>query len=298
LAAQSPAASRFGIATTGTEVVAKRRRNAVTIAVPSLAAAATLFGLIEAPFTLVTLSVTAVCFVAGAVGIAIGLHRYFSHRAFETSKAMRLVLGVLAGWSWQGPLAQWVADHRRHHRFADTPLDPHSPYWWRGEPVGSRVRRFANSHLLWMLAGDYTDPRHFARDIVSDPIAHWCHRHYWWLAASSLAVPAAVGGLLGGAPEALACLLWAGFVRVAVEQHLTWTIGSLAHTIGEKPAEAKTEARDSRVLALLVFGEGLHGFHHQHPSAALLEPARLDLSSYILRAWERWGWIWKVRRAS
>ncbi|MBY0398727.1 acyl-CoA desaturase, partial [Myxococcota bacterium] len=66
-------------------------------------------------------------------GITAGYHRYFSHRAFKTSRAFQFVLALLGCAATQkGPL-WWASHHRRHHAFSDQPGDTHSPregFWW------------------------------------------------------------------------------------------------------------------------------------------------------------------------
>ena len=50
-------------------------------------------------------------------------HRYFSHKAFRTSRPVQFVFAVLGAASVQrGPL-WWAAHHRHHHRHADTEHD-------------------------------------------------------------------------------------------------------------------------------------------------------------------------------
>ncbi len=47
-------------------------------------------------------------------------HRYFAHRTFRTSRQMQFVFAVIGASSVQrGPL-WWAAQHRHHHRYADT----------------------------------------------------------------------------------------------------------------------------------------------------------------------------------
>jgi len=59
--------------------------------------------------------------------ITAGYHRYFSHRAFRTSRVFQFVLAFVAQSSTQKGALWWAAHHRRHHRYADTELDVHSP---------------------------------------------------------------------------------------------------------------------------------------------------------------------------
>lgn len=66
---------------------------------------------------------------------------------------------------------------------------------------------------------------------------------------------------------------------------------------GHKLPGVAGEGRDNLLFALLLFGEGLHAYHHQHPSAALNRPAYLDLNGQILRLMERLGLVWGLKTA-
>ena len=66
-------------------------------------------------------------YVVTAVGITLGFHRMFTHRAFESSPAFRAVVAAMGSMAMQGSVITWVADHRKHHAFTDQEGDPHSP---------------------------------------------------------------------------------------------------------------------------------------------------------------------------
>src|SRR5262245_48160977 len=59
-------------------------------------------------------------------GVTGGYHRYFSHRTYRTSRVFQFVLAVLAQTSLQKGALWWAAHHRDHHKYSDTPQDPHS----------------------------------------------------------------------------------------------------------------------------------------------------------------------------
>ena len=149
-----------------------------------------------------------------------------------------------------------------------------------------------------MLSGDVSEPSRYASDVLQDPVSNACSRLYWPLALASLLLPGLAGWLLGGPAEALRCVVWAGAVRIVLLQHTTWAIASFGHRYGAKVANSKDESRNSVVLAILLFGEGLHSFHHVHPGVGINEPAGLDLNGWILKGWERWGWISQLKRAA
>ena len=83
------------------------------------------------------LGILAIGYVLTGVGITVGYHRLFTHRSFKTRRTVRVTLAVLGSMAVEGPVIEWVATHRKHHRFSDHPGDPHSPHLdaapgWRG----------------------------------------------------------------------------------------------------------------------------------------------------------------------
>ncbi len=76
-----------------------------------------------------------VMFAITGHGITVGFHRHFTHGSFKAVAPLRAALVVAGSMAIQGPVTQWVADHRRHHAFSDREGDPHSP--WR---YGSTLR--------------------------------------------------------------------------------------------------------------------------------------------------------------
>ena len=67
-------------------------------------------------------------YILTVLGITVRFHRLFIHRAFETSRTVGFILGVLGSMAVQGRLFTWVALHRRHHQHSDEINDPHSPH--------------------------------------------------------------------------------------------------------------------------------------------------------------------------
>src|SRR5688500_2322353 len=73
--------------------------------------------------------------------ITAGYHRYFAHRSYQPSRWFRFVLAALGTSAMQNGPLWWASWHRRHHKHADTPADPHSP----------RLGGFWRAHLGWFL---------------------------------------------------------------------------------------------------------------------------------------------------
>ena len=86
-------------------------------------------------------------YVLTGLGITVGFHRHLTHRAFKTKKWVRATFAALGSMAIEGPVIAWVADHRKHHAFADVEGDPHSPHvdhghGWRGALRGSHAFQY------------------------------------------------------------------------------------------------------------------------------------------------------------
>lgn len=116
----------------------------------------------------------------------------------------------------------------------------------------------------------------------------------------TLGLPFALGWALGGSwVTALTALLWAGFIRIALLHHVTWSVNSLCHVIGERPFRTRRHDRATNLwpLALLSFGESWHNLHHADPTCARhgVDRGQVDVSAAVIRFFERLGWVWDVR---
>jgi len=73
-----------------------------------------------------------------------------SYRAFQTRRWLRYSLAVLGSMALQGPVIDWVADHRKHHTFADEDGDPHSPHAGHGAGLRGMVAGLWHAHMAWL----------------------------------------------------------------------------------------------------------------------------------------------------
>jgi stearoyl-CoA desaturase (delta-9 desaturase) len=275
---------------------ANRFLNLASIGVPWIVMAAFLAsGAFALEPTAQTWVIFSAFFGLTVVGVAIGLHRYFTHHAFKTSWAVKVCLGVLGTWAMQGDITRWVADHRRHHRFADKKFDPHSPWYSDAGPIANRLLGWFHAHMGWMVYGKVSLPERYAPDCVADRSIAMLSKYYWPIAVIGLLLPGAVGYCFGGSDELYRCIFWAGAARVALLHQLTWSVNSFGHMFGAKVAGSDNEARDNTFFALLLLGEGLHSHHHARPTAAMNEPKHLDFGGWVIRCAEKLGLVWQLR---
>ena len=259
------------------------------------------------PFIAMHLACFAVLFTGFswfAVWVALGLyairmfaitgfyHRYFSHKAFRTSRPMQFIFAAIGAASVQrGPL-WWAAHHRHHHRHADTDADMHSPR-----------HGFFRSHMGWFLT-----KRGFATnfgnipDLVKFPELRALDRFDIVVPIVLAVVLFSLGAWLESAAPQLQTngpqlLVWGFFVSTIVLFHATVTINSLAHRWGTRRYKTNDDSRNNAFLALITFGEGWHNNHHHFPGSASqgFKWWELDMTYLVLKTLSVFGLVWDLK---
>lgn len=201
------------------------------------------------------------------IGITVGYHRLFTHRAFRATPRLAASLAVCGSMAGQGGVVSWVALHRRHHECSDREGDPHSPNL-AGNGLRGRLRGLAHSHFLWMRRHEYPNVVHYAPDLIRNRALMRVARRYHVWVVLGLVLPALVGGLVDQSlMGALYGLLWGGLVRMFVLEHTIWAINSFLHMFGTRPFVSRENSRNGGIFALLTFGESWHNNHHAFPES-------------------------------
>ena len=246
------------------------------------------------------LAVFAILYLVTGLGVTVGFHRLFTHRAFATKRWLRGVFAAAGSMAIEGPVISWVADHRKHHAFADQPGDPHSPHVDHGVGWRGALRGLLHAHMGWLFIHTQRGARQrYAPDLLADPVVSWVDRTFVFWAVGGLAAGFGLGWLIGGTVTAgLTGLLWGGAVRLLVLHHVTFSINSLCHFFGRRRFNTGDESRNLAWLSFLSLGEAWHNNHHAFPTSAAhgLRWWELDLSSLVIRGLERVGLAWDVVR--
>jgi stearoyl-CoA desaturase (delta-9 desaturase) len=240
-------------------------------------------GCIAAIWSGVTWSAVMLCaalYVLRMFAVVAGYHRYFSHRAFATSRAFQLVLAILAQSSAQKSVLWWAAKHRHHHVHSDTDEDVHSP----------RRKGFLYSHVGWIF-----DRKHDRADLtkVADlarwPELRWLHKFELLPAV----VLAALCFLIAGWSGLVVGFLWS----TVLVYHATFCINSLAHVRGSKRYVTGDDSRNNWLLAVLTLGEGWHNNHHAFQSSVRqgFRWWEVDAAYYVLKGISWLGLIWDMK---
>lgn len=235
--------------------------------------------------------------VLTSLGITVGFHRLFTHRAFKTNRMVEFILGALGSMAIEGPLLKWVAIHRVHHQFSDRQEDPHSPYG-RGRGVLGLLRGAWHAHLGWVFEADPRNLDHYVKDLQQSRLLRVMSVLFPVWVIVSLLIPAVLGGLLtrtwGGVWSGL---VWGGLVRIFVVHHVTWSINSVCHLWGSRSFRTDDQSRDNFVFGVLGLGEGWHHSHHAFPTSARhgLRWWQIDVSYLVIKALALLHLAWNVK---
>ena len=281
----------------------ERNVNIAAVLIPflgTLTAAALLWGNYLRPRDV---GIFAVMYALSAIGVTVGFHRLLTHRAFQTHRWLRYLLAALGSLSVQGPVIDWVADHRKHHAYADEDGDPHSPHAGHGAGFAGMLRGLWHAHTGWLFrTHGQASSRRFAPDLLEDPGMRALNRAFPALALASLLLPFLLGLAFGRGVLAagLSALLWGGLVRIFLVHHITWSINSICHFFGRRRFVTDDHSTNVFWLALPSLGEAWHHNHHAFPRSAFhgLRWYELDPSGWLILALARAGLAWDVIRVS
>jgi stearoyl-CoA desaturase (delta-9 desaturase) len=234
-------------------------------------------GVFFVPFAWKWVGLCVALYYARMAFTTIGYHRYFSHRAFKTSRAWQFVMGFLAETSAQKGVLWWAAHHRNHHRFSDLPGDTHSP-----------KDGFWHSHVLWILRDGSAETGEI-KDFSKYPELRWLNTYH--LVPPVLLAVALF--FLGG----MSALIWGFFMSTVVLWHGTFLVNSVNHVWGTRRYNTTDTSRNNLLLALLTNGEGWHNNHHHYMASANQGFFwwEIDISYYLIRAMQAVGLVWEVR---
>jgi stearoyl-CoA desaturase (delta-9 desaturase) len=182
------------------------------------------------------------------VGVSVGFHRFLSHRSFELSRPIEIVLMFIGVLGTIGSPALFASIHRIHHANADTKFDPHSPHQigiakaWMG---------------MWSHKGVAKSLRPLQRLLRDDWLYRVTHNYYGrilsaWIVLLALIDPWAVVYLYA-IPSAL---VFNGLAGLTVVTHL--------HGYRSHDLDGDTSL-NSWIANLMTLGEGWHNNHHANP---------------------------------
>lgn len=246
----------------------------------------------------VGVSMTAVLVAAGLYALRMFAitgfyHRYFSHRAFRTSRGAQFAFALLGAAGVQrGPL-WWASHHRHHHAHSDAPNDVHS----------ARQHGFFWSHMGWfMTRGNFAARSSLVTDLARYPELRFLDRYDLIVPLGLVSSLYLTGEVQAHCAPALGTsgwqlVVWGFCISTVTLYHATFTTNSLAHRFGARRYATRDDSRNNPWLAVLTMGEGWHNNHHHYPGAARqgFYWWELDLTYYGLRVLAALGIIWDLK---
>lgn len=188
-------------------------------------------------------------------------HRYSAHRMFTMSKAWEKVFFIITyitqGSSYLSPYVYGIL-HRKHHAFADTELDPHSPKYDKSiMKMMLRTREVYNNI-------DFKRVDIEARFLKNLPswekfdrfASHWGSRIAWGLAYIAFY-------LIFSPSWWFFLLIPAHFLMGPLHGVV---INWFAHKYGYTNFETTDTSKNLMPVDLFMLGEGFHNNHHKHGS--------------------------------
>jgi stearoyl-CoA desaturase (Delta-9 desaturase) len=218
-------------------------------------------------------------YVLAMLTVAGGLHRYFSHKSFRTSRAFQFLLGLMAGCIF-GDAIEFSAEHRWHHRNSDTENDFHRPelgIWqsWIGHIIDNPLTE--------------VDMLRMTPDLSCFPELVWLHRFWFVPGTVTCMLILAFGGY-----RMFACAYCLGIIATL---HGVSAVNYFCHNGRRRNFETHDQSSNSVILAVLILGEGWHNNHHRYPSAARAGIAwyEIDIIYGLVKALSWIGVVWEVR---
>jgi stearoyl-CoA desaturase (delta-9 desaturase) len=213
--------------------------------------------MIELIYLLIATHITIVC-------VTVFLHRGQAHRGIE----FHPVLGhFMRAWLWltTGMVTkQWVAIHRKHHRYSDVDGDPHSPHVY-----GIRRVFFKGAGLYHEASKDKVMVDTYGAGTPAD----WVELHVYTphsrlgigiLFLFNVAVFGWIGALIWGIQ-----MLWIPFWAAGV-------VNGIGHWWGYRNGETKDHSRNISPWGIVIGGEELHNNHHLSPASPKLSRRRFE----------------------
>jgi fatty-acid desaturase len=192
--------------------------------------------------------------IGGGLGISVAMHRYISHKSFQTTELKHVLLCIAAFLSGQGSPITWTLIHRHHHKYSDQPRDIHSPN-----------RGYIRAGILWAVSPlkYYQDLKVRdipLRDLMKDKYVKFFEDYYYHLWYALIIV-----GLLVSW-KALVFLILAPVGKGYVDAFITNVITHIKTPGSYRNFETTDNSQNLQWYVFFSLGDGLHNNHHALPN--------------------------------
>ena len=226
-------------------------------------------------------------FFATGMSITAGYHRLFAHATYKAHPIIRFLLLFFGAGTFEKSALRWSSQHRQHHQFTDTDLDPHDS-----------TRGWFFCHVGWIMLYKHNVNFDNVKDLKASRLVNHQHDHYdLWSLSSGIILPMAIGVLIG---YPLGAFLMAVCLRLSLVLNAAFLINSFAHKIGSKEFDTKSSASDHWLGAFMTNGEGYHNFHHRFPNDYRngYRWYHWDPTKWAIFTLSKLGLAWSLKRTS
>ncbi|CAB4122165.1 OLE1 Fatty-acid desaturase [uncultured Caudovirales phage] len=185
------------------------------------------------------------------IGHSIGLHRFFSHKSFDTTKTWENVMAWVSILLGIGSPIQYARNHRFHHRTSDTKDDIHSSHF--DGRISTALGLWAFHDVSWFM----TKGTEATRDLMSNPTLRFINKHYYPIWYSLIAITLLIDWRI-----TLYLLMLPSFI---FHLEVNGMVNTACHIWGYRNFETKDYSRNLKWVAYWMMGEGYHNNHHARP---------------------------------
>lgn len=220
--------------------------------------------MIEIIYTLVSTHITILC-------VTLYLHRSQAHRGITFHP---IISHFMRFWLWLTTsmlTKEWVAIHRKHHRYTEQIGDPHSPHVY-----GILNVLFRGAWLYNVGTKDKQMINQYGVGTPNDWIENNLYSKY---TVHGILILLIINTILfngWGIVIWLIQMAWIPFWAAGV-------INGLGHYVGYRNNNTNDKSKNLFPIALIIGGEELHNNHHQNPSNIKLSQKWYEFDL---------GWLW------
>jgi stearoyl-CoA desaturase (delta-9 desaturase) len=211
------------------------------------------------------LTVFAVYFFTGGIGMSVTYHRLLTHRSFKTTKFFEYFGTLCATLGLTGSSITWTATHRSHHANADREGDPHSP----------KILGYIPAQFLSM----FSKINIRRSPVLRDNVHQLFHQYYIHINLVYALIVTSLFGTWGLLNLYLvpACVLWNAGSFINTINHTRW--------LGYRRYNVPDNSTNNPLLGVFMWGEGWHNNHHRFQSRANIGERwyEIDIGYYIIK---------------
>lgn len=215
-------------------------------------------------------------YVLNLIYITVFYHRGFTHEAVRLTPRLQAFVVATGGWVTGLDVKGWSCMHRLHHRYSDTPRDPHSPVHKGFFGIALAQLQSYKGVLRGLIRREapYTA---IVEDLKFD--VSWQNKRGLWYLPYILHLGIALGiNWAAGGGWLLGACYFFGMLSHPVQG---WMVNSMGHALGYRNFKTQDNSRNNTLVAWLVAGEGYQNNHHRYPSSV----------KFSIKWWELdWGY--------